>query len=74
MLFRYSDPRILRVYLPTCLPDELEQMFGPVTAYVMESEDADTLNYYSIQKTEQTLCVTDLPVVLSRNLAHEDVI
>ena len=30
MLFRYYDPRVLRVYLPTCLPDELDRFCGPI--------------------------------------------
>jgi hypothetical protein len=38
MLFRYYDPRVLRVYLPTCNDDELKKMFGPVQSYMMEDE------------------------------------
>jgi hypothetical protein len=30
MMFRYWDPRVLRVYLPTCLPDEVHRFFGPM--------------------------------------------
>ena len=30
MLFRFYDPRVLRVYLPTCLPDELARFYGPI--------------------------------------------
>ncbi|HKG92802.1 MAG TPA: DUF4123 domain-containing protein [Gemmatimonadaceae bacterium] len=39
LIFRYYDPRVLRVFLPTCTPSELEQLFGPVDAYVAEGED-----------------------------------
>lgn len=39
LLFRYYDPRVLRTYLPTCLPVELDEFFGPVKCFV--SEDAD---------------------------------
>ncbi len=39
MYFRFYDPRVLRVYLPTCTPEERRQFFGPVTAYWMEAED-----------------------------------
>jgi hypothetical protein len=38
LIFRYYDPRVLRVYLPTCLSAEIEQVFGPVSAYLMEGE------------------------------------
>jgi hypothetical protein len=40
LIFRYYDPRVLRVYLPTCLPAELDSFFGPITAFLMEAEDA----------------------------------
>ncbi|MDB4930053.1 MAG: hypothetical protein JWM10_2537 [Myxococcaceae bacterium] len=39
MLFRFYDPRVLRVYLPTCFAGELEQVFGPVEFFAVESED-----------------------------------
>ncbi len=38
MLFRWYDPRVLRVYLPTCTADERRVFFGPVSAYVTEGD------------------------------------
>jgi hypothetical protein len=38
LIFRYYDPRVLRIYLPTCRPLELETVFGPVAAYLAEGE------------------------------------
>ncbi|HEX7315415.1 MAG TPA: DUF4123 domain-containing protein [Pyrinomonadaceae bacterium] len=43
MLFRYYDPRVLRVYLPTCNAEELRAIFGPVACYLLEAEDPNTL-------------------------------
>ena len=43
LLFRYYDPRVMRVYLPTCNAKELEEFFGPVVAYRLEGETPDTL-------------------------------
>jgi hypothetical protein len=43
LYFRYYDPRVLRVYLPTCNAQELATVFGPVTSYVLEDADANTL-------------------------------
>ncbi|MBM3748746.1 MAG: DUF4123 domain-containing protein [Acidobacteria bacterium] len=43
LLFRFYDPRVLRVYLPTCEPREVAAMFGPVTSYLLEDEDPSTL-------------------------------
>jgi hypothetical protein len=35
-MFRFYDPRVLRVYLPTCTPQELHTFFGPVTRFIVE--------------------------------------
>ncbi len=43
MLFRFYDPRVLRMYLPTCVPGELNQVFGPVEYFVTEAEDSATV-------------------------------
>ena len=45
--FRFYDPRVLRVYLPTCNAAELETVFGPVACYVLEDEDPHTLLRFS---------------------------
>jgi hypothetical protein len=42
LMFRYYDPRVLRTYLPTCLPGELRQIFGPVDVYIVPGEDPET--------------------------------
>lgn len=39
LLFRYYDPRVLRVFLPTCDSSELDQMYGPIKAYWTESPE-----------------------------------
>ena len=38
LIFRYYDPRVLREYLPTCWPAEVETFFGPISAFIAESE------------------------------------
>jgi hypothetical protein len=43
MVFRYYDPRVLRVYLPTCTADELRTVFGPIECFWTEGEDRGTL-------------------------------
>jgi hypothetical protein len=43
LYFRYYDPRVLRVYLPTCNAEELQTVFGPVATYVCEDEKAELL-------------------------------
>ena len=41
--FRYYDPRVLRVYLPTCNTKEINYVFGPINAYLLEDENPSTL-------------------------------
>ena len=43
LYFRYYDPRVLRIYLPTCNQEEMATLFGPVTAYLLEDKDPDLL-------------------------------
>jgi len=38
LFFRYYDPRVLRIYLPTCNSGELRTVFGPVAAYYAEAQ------------------------------------
>jgi hypothetical protein len=46
LIFRWYDPRVMRVYLPTCNTEELKVVFGPVGLYWMEGEDPDDLMQY----------------------------
>ena len=41
--FRYYDPRVLRVYLPTCTVEETAFVFGPVERYLCEDSDPKQL-------------------------------
>jgi hypothetical protein len=63
LVFRYYDPRILRVYLPTCTTDELQTVFGPVQHFWTENDDADALVRFSIQRGK--LMQEDIPAVVS---------
>lgn len=46
--FRYYDPRVMRIYLPTCNETELKMLFGPVDRYYVEDEDAGSLLEYRL--------------------------
>ena len=48
LYFRYYDPRVMRVFLPTCSPAQLKQMFGPADAFLAESEEGDALTVYRL--------------------------
>ncbi|HXJ04177.1 MAG TPA: DUF4123 domain-containing protein [Candidatus Acidoferrum sp.] len=45
--FRYYDPRVLRLFLPTCLPEETTQFFGPVKHFLMEADDPATALHFT---------------------------
>jgi hypothetical protein len=47
LYFRFYDPRVLRVYLPTCTAEELTEFFGPVSSYLLEDEDPGALLHLS---------------------------
>ncbi len=54
LLFRYYDPRVLRVYLPTCPDQELKQMFASsITRFWMESEDSDSIISFELDWNDQ---------------------
>lgn len=46
MYFRWYDPRVLRLYLPTCNAEDLAEVFGPVETFVFEDEEARTALRY----------------------------
>lgn len=51
LLFRFYNPRVMRAYLPTCLPYELEQLFGIVASYWMEADDGHAFVHFALDGT-----------------------
>lgn len=43
LLFRFYDPRVLRVYLPTCSAQEAGEFLGALKCYMVEGEVPETL-------------------------------
>jgi hypothetical protein len=43
MVFRYYDPRVLRVYLPSCEAGELRTVFGPIECFWTEGESSEKM-------------------------------
>jgi hypothetical protein len=52
-MFRFYDPRVLRVYLPTCTPPEAGLFMGPVKKFFIESET--TRFYHRFSMTSEGL-------------------
>jgi Domain of unknown function (DUF4123) len=36
-MFRFYDPRVLRAIVPVCTSDELDELFGPIERFIVES-------------------------------------
>lgn len=45
--FRYYDPRVLRVFLPTCSDQQTGCFFGPVSAYICEGDNPSEMLEFS---------------------------
>ncbi|MCP3139571.1 DUF4123 domain-containing protein [Pyxidicoccus xibeiensis] len=63
LVFRYYDPRVLRVWLPTCTASELHHFFGDVQRFHTESPGADALLAFSRDGdalASETLALTDM--------------
>ena len=43
LYFRFYDPRVLRIYLPTCNESELQTVFGPVNHFYVEGKEEKLL-------------------------------
>ena len=60
LAFRYYDPRVLNVYLPTCTADEFHTLLGPLTALVAEQPGGGSLRMFGSDGTGMR--VRELPV------------
>jgi len=56
--FRFYDPRVLRVYLPTCNAAETQQFFGPIDRFIVE--DGPELALWFLPDERPQLSVTVL--------------
>ncbi len=43
LFFRFYDPRVFKTFLPTCNEGELKAVFGPVSCFIQEGDDPETL-------------------------------
>ena len=64
MAFRYYDPRVLRVYLPTCTTSELRTVYGPIECFWTEGERSEELLEFAFRadKLQQRSLSTTAPL------------
>jgi hypothetical protein len=52
-LFRFYDPRVMRVFIPACNAEQRAEFFGQVQHFFVESEAKTIVNRYSARANEQ---------------------
>jgi hypothetical protein len=52
LYFRWYDPRVMRIVLPTCDSAQLKEMFGPVLRFITEGETPDHGFVFSLANGE----------------------
>lgn len=52
LYFRFYDPRVLRIFLPTCDTQQLKDFFGPIHFFFMEDEDPNFALKFSLKNGE----------------------
>ena len=60
LYFRYYDPRVLRVFLPTCTAEELRDVFGKAKVFFVEGEAASQVMAYELEDGRLIERTTDL--------------
>jgi hypothetical protein len=40
LYFRFYDPRVIGVFLKTCIPEETQEFFGPISRFIFERSNA----------------------------------
>jgi hypothetical protein len=61
LAFRYYDPRVLNVYLPTCTTDEFQTVLGPLTALIAESPGGHSMRVFEFDGTGMRLGELQVP-------------
>ena len=62
LYFRFYDPRVLRVYLQSATPSDLEKIFGPVQSFYIEGDTPDSLTQYLFSAGQLIKRNLDLPL------------
>jgi hypothetical protein len=45
--FRFYDPRVMRVYLPTCNGEDIGEVFGVVESFILEEKEPSSMLSFS---------------------------
>jgi Domain of unknown function (DUF4123)/FHA domain len=53
VIFRFYDPRVMRVFVPTCNAEQRAEFFGQIQHFFVESEAETIVNRYGLSANEQ---------------------
>ena len=67
LYFRFYDPRVLRVFLPTCDRDQLKEFFGEIDCFICEDENPEFGIVFSLQDG----CLQQQQVTKARAMVYE---
>lgn len=65
---RLYDPRVLRVFAPVCEREDVNLLFGPILAFLIESANAESMLVYS--QGSDGLVTAELPLIEQTSQAH----
>lgn len=71
LYFRFYDPRVLRVFLPTCHREQLHAFFGPIESFLAEDENGLLVEY---ALSEDALTSEDLGAEMSTLFNGDDLL
>jgi hypothetical protein len=57
LLFRYYDPVVLAMFLPTCTPAELRELYGPIDAFLVEADHGSAVRELRFDGAALRTCV-----------------
>jgi hypothetical protein len=60
LVFRYYDPRVMRVFLPTCTGSQLDELFGPIECIATEGSSAGQMLEFRLDPGRKRLESTEI--------------
>ncbi|MFH1897553.1 MAG: DUF4123 domain-containing protein [Candidatus Desantisbacteria bacterium] len=65
--FRFYDPRVLRVFLPTCNKNEVKQFFGHVKQFFIEGKKQNEILIFMLAPDGDTVLIKSLDTEIVSN-------
>jgi hypothetical protein len=53
VIFRFYDPRVMRVFIPTCNAEQRREFFGQIQHFLVESEAETIVNRFTVSTEQQ---------------------